>query len=58
MACRLTEHMLSRTVESLRVRNMLENLKAIVAVQVGRSNNANAMGEGERRGESDNGQKV
>ena len=37
---------------------MLENLNAIVAVQVRRSNNANAMGEGERRGESDNGQKV
>ena len=46
------------TVESMRVRNMLENPNAIVAVQVGRSNEANAMGEGERRGESDNGQKV
>ena len=39
------------TVESLRVRNMLENPNAIVAVQVGRSNEANVMGEGERRRE-------
>ena len=39
-------------VESLRVRNMLENLNAIVAVQVGRSNNANAMGERERDAEN------
>ena len=37
---------------------LLENLNAIVAVQVRRSNNTNAMGEGERRGESDNGKKV
>ena len=37
---------------------MLENPNVIVAVQVGRSNDANAMGEGERRGESDNDQKV
>ena len=37
---------------------MLENPNAIVAVQVGRSNNANAMGERERHRESDNGQKV
>ena len=37
---------------------MLENPNAIVAVQVGRSNKANAMGEGERCGESNNGQKV
>ena len=37
---------------------MLENPNAIVAVQVRRSNDANAMGEGERRGESNNGQKV
>ena len=37
---------------------MLENPNAIVVVQVGRSNEANAIGEGERRGESDNGQKV
>ena len=36
----------------------MENLNAIVAVQVGRSNDANAMGESERCGESDNGQKV
>ena len=37
---------------------MLENLNAIVAVQVRRSNDANAMGERERHGESDNGQRV
>ena len=37
---------------------LLENPNAIVAVEVGRSNDANAMGERERRGESDNGQKV
>ena len=37
---------------------MLENPNVIVVVQVGRSNDANAMGERERRGESDNGQKV
>ena len=37
---------------------MLENPNAIVAVQVGRSSEANAMGEGGRCGESDNGQKV
>ena len=37
---------------------MLENPNAIVVVQVRRSNDANAMGERERRGESDNGQKV
>ena len=37
---------------------MLENPNAIVAVQVRRSNDTNVMGEGERRGESDNGQKV
>ena len=36
----------------------MENLNAIVAVQVGRSNDANVMGEGERCGESNNGQKV
>ena len=36
----------------------MENPNAIVAVQVGRSNDANAMGERERCGESDNGQKV
>ena len=48
-----------RTVESMRVRNnVLENPNAIVAMQVGRSNDANVMGERERRGESDNGQKV
>ena len=37
---------------------MLEKLNTIVAVQIRRSNDANAMGEGERRGESNNGQKV
>ena len=37
---------------------MLENPNAIVAVQVRRSNDANAMGEGERHRESNNGQKV
>ena len=37
---------------------MLENPNAIVAMQVGSSNDENAMGEGERCGESDNGQKV
>ena len=37
---------------------MLENPNAIVVVQVGRSNEANVMGEGERRRESNNGQKV
>ena len=37
---------------------MLENPNAIVAMQVGRSNDANAMGESERRGDSNNGQKV
>ena len=37
---------------------MLENPNVIVVVQVGRSNEANVMGERERRGESDNGQKV
>ena len=37
---------------------MLENPNVIVAVQVGRSSEANVMGEGERRGESNNGQKV
>ena len=37
---------------------MLENLNTIVVMQVGRSNNANAMGERERCRESDNGQKV
>ena len=37
---------------------MLENPNAIVAVEVRRSNDANVMGERERRRESDNGQKV
>ena len=37
---------------------MLENPNMIVAVGVRRSNDANAMGERERRGESDNSQKV
>ena len=37
---------------------MLENLNAIVVVEVRRSNDANAMGERERRGESNNSQKV
>ena len=37
---------------------MLENPNTIVAVEVRRSNDANAMGERERRGESNNGQKV
>ena len=37
---------------------MLENPNVIVAMQVGRSNDTNAMGERERRRESDNGQKV
>ena len=37
---------------------MLENPNAIVVVEVGRSNDENVMGERERRGESDNGQKV
>ena len=37
---------------------MLENPNEIVAVQVRRSNDANAMGERETHRESDNGQKV
>ena len=37
---------------------MLENPNVIVVVEVGRSNDANAMGERERCGESNNGQKV
>ena len=37
---------------------MLENPNAIVAMQVRRSNDENAMGERERCRESDNGQKV
>ena len=37
---------------------MLENTNAIVAVQVGKSNDTNVMGERETCGESDNGQKV
>ena len=36
----------------------MENPNVIVAMQVGRSNNANVMGERERRRESNNGQKV
>ena len=39
-------------------RMMLENPNAIVAVEVRRSNDANAMGVRERHGESNNGQKV
>ena len=36
----------------------MENPNAIVVMQVRRSNDENAMGERERRGESNNGQKV
>ena len=37
---------------------MLENPNAIVAVEVGRSNDTKPMGERERCGESNNSQKV
>ena len=37
---------------------MLENPNVIVVVEVGRSNDTNAMGERERCGKSDNSQKV
>ena len=37
---------------------MLENLNAIVAVEVGRSNDTNSMGQRERRRESNSSQKV
>ena len=52
------EHWASGLLKVWEFEKMLENLNAIVAVQVRRSNDANAMGEKERCGESDNGQKV